>query len=150
MGRSQSRALELFEKAAVTAAGNTRILREVVTALAEVDLIKPAQTYLGRFPPNTQGGPDYLAMDLLVIHKSGMLGRAIERGREILSKGVEDPLIYQTLIRASAEAGFVPAAEALVSKAQAKYPEQKQAFAEALSGAQLKTGDEHRKTASKA
>jgi CheY-like chemotaxis protein len=136
--RSGSRALELFEKAAVTAAGSSRILREVIHALVEADMVKQAQPFLARFPAKAQTGPDYLAVELLIRHRSGALGDAIARGREILSRGVEDPLIYLTLIRASAEAGFVPAAEELVRKASEKYAEQKSEFEQALKNAQAR------------
>jgi hypothetical protein len=78
-------------------------------------------------------------MDLLLLHRLGALGKAIERGREILAKGVEDPVVYHTLIRASAEAGFVPAAEGLVLQAKTKFPKQEAFFTEALEKAELKS-----------
>jgi DNA-binding NarL/FixJ family response regulator len=134
---SPSRAVALFEKAVVTAAGSTRILREIIQAFVDADMLKPAKTFLGRFPAATHGGPDFLAMDLLVQYRSGDLEKTIERGREILARGVQDPSIYLTLIRASAEAGSVPAAEELAGKATGQYPEQKAQFAEALASAKV-------------
>jgi CheY-like chemotaxis protein len=136
--RNGSRALELFEKAAVTAAGSPRILREIILALLDAGLLKQAQPFLARFPAQTQSGADYLAMDLLMRYRTGPLGDVVSRGRDLVGRGIDDPVIYSTLIRASAEAGFVPAAEQLLVQASAKHPEKKAEFDQALKNAKTR------------
>ena len=124
----QSRALELFQKAAVSAAGRTNILREIIMALVEYGLLKFADEYLGRFPPDTQSGKDYLTMKLLIAHNSTPALRVVDTGRDILKMGIQDPLVYQILISRTGEAGLNASVQDLVNKAAALWPEKKDFF----------------------
>lgn len=130
-----SRAHELFQKAAVTAAGKTRILREIIQNLCDFDLHTMASEYLKRFPTETQSQPDFLAMQYLVQSKTVALGVAIEQGRSLIKKGVEDPLIYKILIRKSLEANFRDAAEQLVLDAKKLWPDRGNEFQKLISAA---------------
>lgn len=123
-----SRAHELFQKAAITAAGKTRILREIIQNLCDFDLHTMASEYLKRFPTETQSQADFLAMQYLVQSKTVALGVAIEQGRGLIKKGVEDPLIYKILIRKSLEANFRDAAEQLVLDAKKLWPDRSNEF----------------------
>ena len=127
-----SRALELFQKAAITASGRTRILREIIGALMEHDMPQQADEFLKRFPPETQSGSDYAAMNLLILDNTTPKGLVIEKGRALLNKECHDPVIYKILIKRSAEAGFTEAAEELVKKGIAKYPDQKAVYEKTL------------------
>jgi DNA-binding NarL/FixJ family response regulator len=124
-----SRAHELFQKAAITAAGKTRILREIIQNLCDFDLQSMAGEYLKRFPVDTQQQADFLAMQYLVQSKTAALGVTIEAGRNLVKKGVQDPLIYRILIAKSIEANFMDAAEQLVVDAGKIWPERQAEFA---------------------
>jgi DNA-binding NarL/FixJ family response regulator len=127
-----SRAHELFQKAAITAAGKTRILREIIQNLCDFDLANMAGEYLKRFPTETQSQNDFLAMQYLVQSKSAPLGVVIEQGRALIKKGHQDPLIYKILIRKSREAKFNDAAENLVQEAVKTWPERQAEFEKLL------------------
>ena len=127
-----SRALELFQKAGTTASGRVNILREIIMALLSFDLAKEAPEFLRRFPPDAQSGPDFLALEYAVLDKSAPAGVVIERGRQLVAKGVHDSLIYKVLIRRSRETGFQDSAESLTHDALAKWPDQKDEILKAL------------------
>lgn len=123
-----SRALELFQKAAITASGRTKILREIISALLEFNLTTQAEEYLKRFPPDSQSQVDYLSMQYLVADRTNPRSIVIDKGRELIGKNMHDPAIYKVLIRRSAEAGLEHAVGDLVQAAAQKFPDQKEAF----------------------
>ncbi|OFZ22278.1 MAG: hypothetical protein A2X94_02170 [Bdellovibrionales bacterium GWB1_55_8] len=120
---SQSRALSLFQKAAVTGTGRTKILREAITTLLEFQLVQEASTYLGRFPPDTQSGVDYLASEYMIANQRSTPGMVIEKGRKLIKQGAHDPTIYKILIHRSRQAGLAEAAESLIRDALERFPE---------------------------
>lgn len=129
-----SRAVELFQKAAITASGRTKILREIITALLDSGLAKQADEFLRRFPPESHSTPDYQAMNFLVMDQTSPRSRVIEKGRELLSKDIHDPVVYRVLIQRSLEAGLTHAVEDLVRQAVQRFPEQKTLFEKAGPG----------------
>ncbi|MCM2322937.1 MAG: response regulator [Oligoflexia bacterium] len=126
-----SRALELFQKAAITASGRTRILREIITSLLDFGLAKQADEFLRRFPPESQKGVDYQAMSLLIMDQTSPRTLVIEKGRELLSQNLRDPIIYRVLIRRSAEHGLTHALEDLINEARKHFPDQSAIFEKA-------------------
>ena len=124
----QSRALELLTKTAITAAGNTRVLREVVQTLVDAGLVSQTKDFLKRFPPITQSQADYLAMDLLVASHSLSTAKSMEKGWEILRKDIHDPVVYKVMIQKSIEADLPKAATDLAGKASERWPEQAAKF----------------------
>lgn len=130
-----SRALELFQKAAITASGRTKILREIITSLAAYDFEKEGQEFLKRFPPETQSQVDYLAMQYLILDKGGARGVIIESGRKLIQKDIHDPLIYKILIKRSVEAGFKDSAESFMREAEKRWAPLKAEFEDAFNQA---------------
>jgi DNA-binding NarL/FixJ family response regulator len=123
-----SRALELFQKAAITGIGKTNILREIIVALSQADLVKQAEEFLKRFPSDSHSTPDYAVSNIAIVDSSGNVGRTIELGRSYIARGIADPNLYIILISASMRAKMVEQADDLVHKASQKWPEQKSAF----------------------
>jgi DNA-binding NarL/FixJ family response regulator len=123
-----SRGLELFRKASVTGVGKVKILREIILALAEYDMHKEARDYLVRFPAEIQSGVDFQAMKYLVNSDSQSPSITISMGRELISKGVMDPVIYQVLIKKSIEQNYFDPADVLIQEALNKWPDQKNVF----------------------
>ena len=93
--------------------GDGPILREIVSALMDSGMTKEAGEFLQRFPPEVRTQLDYLAMEYLVANQMVPGSLVIEQGRDLLSKGLYDPVIYRVLIRRSAEANLVHAVEDL-------------------------------------
>ena len=123
-----TRGLELFRKASVTGVGKVKILREIILALAESNMHKEARDYLIRFPAEIQSGVDFQAMKYLVNSDSQSASITISMGREMISKGVLDPVIYQVLIQKSIEQNYREPAEVLIQEALNQWPEQKSIF----------------------
>jgi CheY-like chemotaxis protein len=129
---NNTRALEVFKNAAISAGGRTKILREIITTLMEFDLAKQSEEFLKRFPAESRKQADYLTMELLLVDKTRAASAVLDHGRQLLNQGVNDPMIYQVLIRRSAEVGFNDAAEDMVAKASGLYPDKKALFSKIL------------------
>lgn len=132
LSSNSTRALEVLKNAAISAGGRTKILREIITTLIEFDLVKQAEEFLKRYPADTHKQPDYLSMEMLLVDKTRPASAVLDHGRQLVSQGINDPLIYQVLIRRSAEVGFNDAAEDMVAKASNLYPDKKAMFAKTL------------------
>ncbi len=126
------RALELFEKAGVASAGRTRILREIIVSLLEFELANEAQKFLARFPTKTEKDVDFHACDYMVSARLVAPALSVEKGRKLISQGLEDPEIHRTLIEASVKANLVDAAGTLSKEAEKKWPKQAKLFQGAL------------------
>lgn len=125
-------ALELIQKATVTAAGSTPILREVVMMLVKFQQPSPAMSVLQRFPLDVRQQADYLCSDFAVLDISGNLEQVIVRGRKLLQEGVQDPLVHRIMIRREMEAGHAETAERLAIEAESIWPQESAAFQKAL------------------
>ena len=133
-----SRATELFQKAAVTASGNTRILREIVMALIQYELSKEAEEFLKRFPSQTHTGQDFISSEFVVNDSILAPSVVIEQGRKIIKDGLHDSLIYKLLIKRSNQVGLRDYSETLMQDAIKRWPDQKNEFAKyATQGAGL-------------
>ena len=123
-----TRAMELFQKAATAASSRTHILREIILGLLESNYVQQAEDFLKKFPPETQNSVDYHAMNYLLTNRVLLPSLIIERGRELLGKGIYDPMIYKILIQRSIEMGLTPSAEDLIRDGIARWPDQKELF----------------------
>lgn len=130
--KTRSRALELFEKVAVTCAGRIQFMRYVVEALVDNDCIRDAADYLTFFPPETRGQPEYLMASLVVAGASRPSGEVVQIARDLIKKGIEHPCVYVILVRHSAKAGLQDSAEHLCQTLAGKWPDKAQDFAAAL------------------
>jgi len=131
---SRSRGLELFQKAAATGTGRSKILKEVVQALLDFNLTKDAKTYLDRFPPGEQSAPDYLLLKFHVLDQEGNKNAIIEFGRQLIGKGIHDEKLYEVMIQRSIETKMHRSIEALHSAATTHFPEKKAHFDKLIEG----------------
>lgn len=128
MTKFSSRAMQLFTKAATTASGRTKILREIIVSLLEFDMAKDAEKFLERFPADSREGEDFLTMKYLVNDKNIDPQISVQTGRQLIQKDIHDPEIYKVLIRRSIETRLQDAAEELKHTAIKKWPEQQKAM----------------------
>ena len=138
----QSRALELFEKVAISCAGRTKFLRFTIETLVEFKLPKEGAKYLARFPQDQRDQEDFLSMDYLIFDQSSNAGTSIQKGRALINKDVHCALIYEILIRRHFEAKLIDAGDGLLENASKRWPNQADRFqklkAEALEVAAAK------------
>lgn len=122
------RALDFFKKAATTAAGRTRILKEIVINLSEHGLADKAQEFMKRFPMDSRTSPDFAAADFAIVNFTVPPRNVVDRGRDLIKMGSHHPYIYQTLIQRSLEVGLHDLAQEFAQKASTHWPDQKDAF----------------------
>ncbi len=127
-----NRAIELFRKASVTAQGRTKVLKEIVLALLDYHLIKEADNFLSKFPPESFNSDEFLLLRFLVYNFAGKPSIIIDQGRALLSRGVVDDRLYTVMIQRSTEAELTAAVDELLHDACEKYPDKKSYFEEVV------------------
>jgi two-component system chemotaxis response regulator CheY len=120
---NRTRAFELFQKAAVTSAGRTNILKEIVQSLVDFELAKEAADFLGRFPAEAQGAAEYNLLKFQVADISGTPSTVIAMGKELIAKGFVDENLYDIMIRRARQANSPAMVENLLYEAAAKFPQ---------------------------
>lgn len=115
-------ALELLQKAAITAAGSPIVLREIVMTLANAKLLEAADAFLKRFPPETRTGADFLCSDFALVNQTAGIEEIIMRGRKLLRDGIQDPFLHRIMIQRERECGHEDAAEMLETEAASIWP----------------------------
>jgi DNA-binding response OmpR family regulator len=122
------KALALFQKAAVSAAGRIMFLREIILALADNGLALEMDPILKRWPQDLRGTLEFRSLDYLSVSLIQPLGLVVKQGRKLLQDGHHDPLIYKILIKASVKASLAASAEELAVEATKRWPEKKSEF----------------------
>jgi CheY-like chemotaxis protein len=118
-----ARAVELFARAKSTGLRNPKILKEIILSLLSSDLSSEAQVFLEAYPPALQGAPEYLAMRYACSEKGLPLGASIAAGRKLVADGIQEYILYATLIKRSIEGGFQDHADQLLRDAHRLWPE---------------------------
>jgi tetratricopeptide (TPR) repeat protein len=126
--RENTRAVELFSKAKASGARNPKLMREIISALAQYELYVEAEEFLRAFPAEAQGSDDYVALKFAVGERLLPDGESIAQGRELVKRGVQDPLLYLILIRKSLKVGYADHAAELVQHAVRLWPAREAEF----------------------
>ncbi len=114
--------MELFNRATLMTGGNPKQYREMISSLLEANFVTEAEAILRKIPASNHGSPDFKALAFAVQAKSLPTAKTIDLGRALISKGIEDPLVYQYLIQATRKAGLKDAAHDLTRSALQKWP----------------------------
>ncbi len=120
--KNKRRALELFDSAIITSAGRTRFIRYAIECLTEFNLSSDADVLLKRFPPDMRDSEDFLVSDLLVSSRVSQSGKVLQRGRELLKRGISAPGVFKVMIEHSAKTGHQDQAADFVAAATKKWP----------------------------
>lgn len=131
LGRSETKAVDIFGKAAATASYTPRIMIEIISTLLEHKLDDDADKFLKKFPPETRNSSEFLVSEVLVLDKKGSASLAITSGRQLLAQGIKDYRLYLMMIRRSQKAGLALAVEDLIQQACAAFPDKKELFQKA-------------------
>src|SRR5205823_5240783 len=98
-----------------------------------------AVAFMKRFPADSMSGKDYQASQYILLARQSPPAITVEEGRKVLKQDIHDPLIYETLIRASVTANFKDYAENLLGEAQKRFPDEKDSFKKAFDQASLES-----------
>ena len=132
---NRNRALELFQKAAITCAGRIKVLREIVNNLIAFRLAQEAEKFLERVPAAAQSSPDYLLLKFQVLNIAAPVSLVLNFGRELLSKDILSETMCEILVDRALESGNKSFAENVVDKVKGKYPNLVPALQEKLNKA---------------
>ena len=135
--KNNSRALDLFRKAAVSGAGNVKFLREIISTLIEYKMTKDASEFLGRFPADLRKGTDFLTCQYMIASAESPPSLVVESGRNLLKADVHEPMIYECLIKASLKVKLTDYAETLLLESKKRWPAD-EAATQAMYDAELK------------
>lgn len=125
---NRSRSLDVFQKAAITCAGKTKILREIVQALIDHKLGDDASIFLKRFPPEAQKTAEYRLLDFQAANIFYSFTTVLNKGRELQQAGIHSERFYEIMIQRSIEGKHYFAAGNLVHEAMDRYPEARTKF----------------------
>ncbi len=129
------KAVDMLQKATVSAAGKPQVLREIVVTLAENGKLPEAQAALSRFPSNMRNDINYHMASFLLFRAENPAPDAcfMVLGK-IIRSGVKDPQLDYWKIRLLVMLGKVDQAEDNSIDAGKDWPDHKALFAKALRG----------------
>ncbi len=120
----RSRAMQVFESAALSAGGRTKFLLYTVETLVDFKMKEESFQYSERISLISPGSLDSWASRFLVSTLMDSLVDSIQLGRSAIKAGVAVPSVYEKLIIQSMKAGHTDAAEDLFQSALRQWPNQ--------------------------
>jgi DNA-binding NarL/FixJ family response regulator len=127
----------MFEKAAISSAGRSVFLKEIIGALTDFGHAAPAAKFLARFAPDSYNSDEFLYSQFLVASLSRNSTKAVDYGRVLLAKCLGDERVYRILIRCYLEAKILRAAEDLLEEAKRLFPKKAQVFEQVFQKSKL-------------
>ncbi|MBC7397500.1 MAG: response regulator [Bdellovibrionales bacterium] len=132
-----TRALEVFEKAAISAAGRTVFLFYIIETLIDFKMLADADRFLNRLHAVAPGSHEYLAGKFLISSQELDLEQAIKLGRDTVRASVEIASVHEKLIQLCVRGGYREAADELYRFACSRWPEKQGNFIYALESQKL-------------
>lgn len=136
--RNPGRALELFNKAKATGLGRPKVLREIISTLLVNEYTGEAAEFLKSYPAEMLSSEAYQALKYAVTEPSLELGASVAQGRELLAKGIKDPMLFQVMIERSVQANFEDHGKQLLDEACQLWPEQRKDFENAFNNPRVR------------
>ncbi len=133
----KTRAVEVFENAAVSAGGRVGFMLYVVEALVDFKMYEEIAPFVRRMQALAPTSKEFLAAQYLAIGPKVDVKDAIHQGRSVLKEGVEFPSVYERLILQSIQGGYKDAAFELAKFAIQKWPNKRNNFTHGFDPAEL-------------
>lgn len=127
------RGISLLTNAAVSAAGNPTLLKEIVLILTQYEKFDVGAEVLGRFPMETRNSDNYLVAEYVLEdrRKADPLF-SIYIGRKLIQSGLKDLLIYRVLIQSLVKVGKNDEVEDCLAEVNKLWPDQKESFLKSI------------------
>ena len=119
----RSRAIELFDSAAISGGGRTNFLAYIIETLVDFKMREPAEKYLERLGKIDTSGPDYMVSKFLISTLFEDLIGSIQMGRNLVRDGHVTPAVYEKLIGQSIKGQYMDSADELFQEACKRYPD---------------------------
>ncbi len=107
----------------VSSGGDLATLEKLIFALVESRQPSLARDALKRYPVTENSIGHYRALDYLIFDCESSLSESLSRGYQLIWQQIEDPIIYQVLIRRLSEAKKSESAEHLEQLLRRKWPD---------------------------
>jgi two-component system chemotaxis response regulator CheY len=128
-----SRAVELFRKAGVTAAGRTGILKEIIITLVDAGQAKECEEFLKRFPNDEAGKTGKDVMGLYISYVSTKVpGKILQDAMALEKKGIEDPYLSRIIFGTCSKIKKHDEAKRVAKEALEKWPKLRHLFLDSL------------------
>ena len=124
------RAVEIFNDAAISCAGQTNFLRKIIEVMSDHNLGEPMQDVLSRFPLNKQKETDYLVSRYLFMNQTAQPGISIQFGQNLIREGHHSVSLYLALAARMGQLAKKDAAESLIYDGIRRFPGEKTKFEE--------------------
>lgn len=119
------RAVEVFDKVAISCEGNGRILRGIIEVLYNSDQMESAHTYLKRFAAGAATDEDYIVANFLVDCNGLNDHEKINQALEIINQNIHSIEVYECLIAAMNRQEYVEKAKKFQEQALEQFPTKK-------------------------
>jgi len=126
----KTRAVEIFNDASISCAGQTGFLRKIVEILSENNISEPMQDILNRFPAAKQKETDFLVSRYLFMNQTAQPGVSIQFGQNLIKEGHHTVSLYLTLAWRMGQFAKKDAAESMIYDGIKRFPAEKQKFEE--------------------
>ena len=117
-----------MSKAAISCAGNPKILKQVVQTLIDFKLAADAERFLKRYPVALVQTEEYLLLDFQITDLICDAVTVLNKGRKLLQQGFVSEKFFEILVARAVEGKFVHAAEGIFQAAITRYPESRTKF----------------------
>lgn len=131
--KHRQRAVEVFEKAAVSCASQIRFLKYIIETLVDKGQPEAAVPFFKRYSMSDTKSDTFKALEFLVSAKKSDLSSSVAKGQALLKEGVRDPLVYRTMIECCGKAGLDDAAQTVAGMAIRDFPAKKKEFEDCAS-----------------
>jgi CheY-like chemotaxis protein len=122
----EDEALQLFQKIAISSAGETRFYRAMIENLLEYGLQHEAQKIYSRFDSDEKLTQDYAISEFLMEHIGANDERIAQMGTEFIENELENYLCFKIIIKSFKRCGYISKADELYYKMIELYPEQQE------------------------
>jgi CheY-like chemotaxis protein len=134
--KHRAKAVEVFEKAAVTCAGQIQFLKFIVETLVEYHLTDAAMAFYLRYRNIDPASDMTKTLEYLVTAEKSSLSQSLEKGRALIKAGVKHPLVYRALIKTCMDSGLEDSGQDLAQYAVRTWPAKAADFV-AVAGVQI-------------
>jgi CheY-like chemotaxis protein len=121
--KHRQKAVEVFEKAAVTCAGQIQFLKFIIENLVEYQLTDAAKEFYSRYRHIDPASEMSQTLEYLVSSEKVTLSQSLEKGRALLKSGVKHPMVYRALIKTCMDSGLEETGRDLAQYAVKAWPE---------------------------
>jgi CheY-like chemotaxis protein len=126
--KQNQRAIEVFEKAAVSCAGQIQFLKYIIETLVEYGFADAAAPFFKKYRERDPGSSTTYLLEYLACRKQLSHWDSLKRGRALLNAGIKHPLLLKGLIQTCADSAQRGIADELMLVVQKQFPEREGEF----------------------